>query len=62
MLDVDGVITMHDAREQNEVISEADLSIIYADEITWDRYEKIVDEQLGLSCVDAGSNFSDYDT
>ena len=55
MLDVDGVITMHAAREQNEVISEADLSIIYADEITWDRYKKIVDEQLGLSCVDAGS-------
>ena len=37
MLDVDGDITMHDVREQNEVISAADISSLYADPITWDR-------------------------
>ena len=62
MLDVDGDITMHAAREKNKVISAADLSSLYSDPITWVRYKTIVDEQLGLSCVDAGSNFSDRDT
>ena len=59
MLDVDVDITMHSARERNEGISVADLSSLYAYPITWDSYEMIVRKQLGLSYVDAGSNFSD---
>ena len=62
MLDVDGDITMRAAREKNELISAADISSLYDDSITWDCYKTIVDEQLGLSCVDEGSNFSDDDT
>ena len=62
MLDVDGDIIVHAARERNVVISGAGLSSLYSDPITRDRYKTIVDEQLGLSCVDEGSNFSDDDT
>ena len=42
VLDVDGDITMHAACELNEVISAADISSLYADPITWDRYKTIV--------------------
>ena len=62
MLDVDDDITMHAAHEQNEVISLDDLRTLYADPITWDIYETIGGEKLGLSCVNAGSNVSDDDT
>ena len=62
MLYVDGDITMNAAREVIKVISAADIRSLYADPITWDRYETIVDEQLGLSCVDVGCNFSYDDT
>ena len=62
MLDFDSDIAMHATRERNKVISAADLISLYADPINWDRYYIIVDEQLGLSYVDAGSNFSDDHT
>ena len=62
MLDVDDDITMHAAHEQNEVISLDDLRTLYADPITWDSYETIVNEKLGLSCVDTGRKISDDDT
>ena len=62
MLDVDSYIAMHATREQNKVIFAADIISLYADPINWDRYYIIVDEQLGLSYVDAGSNFSDDHT
>ena len=62
MLDVDGDITMRAAREKKELISAADISSLYADPITWDIYETIGGEKLGLSCVNAGSNVSDDDT
>ena len=62
MLDIDGDITMHVARELNELMSVADISSLYADPIPWDRYKTIVDQKLDLSCVDAGNNFSDDDT
>ena len=62
MLDVYGDITMNAASEQNEVISAADIISLYDNSITQDCYETIVDEQLGLSCVDAGGNFYDDDT
>ena len=61
-MDVDVSITMHASCEQNEVISADDIISLYYYPITWDPYKNIAEEQLGLSCVEAGSKFSDDDT
>ena len=47
--------------KQNKVITDANIRSLYADTITWDCYETIVNEQLGLLCLGTGSNFYDDD-